>query len=186
MTAADRPAPRAALAAIGALSLLACAFLLWLLYGREASGGSSEALSFLPALNAGFNAASSACLVAGFVAIRRRRIDAHRTAMLSAFAFSTLFLVGYVIHHALHGDTRYPGEGWLRGVYLSVLASHVVLSVVALPMVLTTFFLSLTGRFERHRRLARFTLPIWLYVSVTGVVVFLMLRAAGAGLPATS
>jgi putative membrane protein len=96
--------------------------------------------------------------------------------MLAALGFSVLFLVGYITHHALHGDTKFVGEGPIRGTYLVILASHVLLSVVALPMVLTTFFFSLSGQLERHRRLARFTLPIWLYVSVTGVVVFVMLK----------
>jgi putative membrane protein len=94
-----------------------------------------------------------------------------------AFVFSSLFLVSYITNHALHGETHFPGSGTARTVYLSILITHVCLSVVALPMVLTTFFLSLTGRFAQHRRIARFTFPIWLYVSVTGVVVYAMLAA---------
>ena len=101
---------------------------------------------------------------------------AHRTSMLVAFGFSTLFLVSYIANHAIHGDTVFPGQGPVRTFYLAVLASHVILSIVALPMVLTTFFFSLTGRFAQHRRIARVTFPIWLYVSVTGVVVFVFLR----------
>jgi len=91
---------------------------------------------------------------------------------------SSLFLASYITNHALHGDSRYPGHGTIRTVYLVILATHVLLSVVALPMVLTTFFFSLSGRFAQHRRIARFTFPIWMYVSVTGVVVYLMLSAA--------
>jgi putative membrane protein len=97
--------------------------------------------------------------------------------MLSAFGFSSLFLVSYIVNHALHGDTRFPGHGTIRTVYLSILASHIFLSVVALPLVLITFFFSLTGRFPTHKRIARFTFPIWLYVSVTGVIVFALLQA---------
>ena len=97
--------------------------------------------------------------------------------MATAFVFSTLFLFSYILHHALHGDTHFGGQGAVRGIYLALLASHVFLSLVALPMVLTTFFFSLSGRFAAHKRLARYTFPIWLYVSVTGVVVYLMLRA---------
>ena len=97
--------------------------------------------------------------------------------MIFAFISSSLFLMGYITNHALHGDTIFPGHGGVRTLYLTILASHVLLSIVALPMVLTTFFFSLSGRFVMHRRLARITFPIWLYVSVTGVAVFLFLKA---------
>jgi len=97
--------------------------------------------------------------------------------MFIAFIFSTLFLVTYITNHALHGDMHFQGQGIIRAVYFPLLISHIGLSVVALPMILITFFLSLTGRFPAHRRLARFTFPIWLYVSVTGVVVYMMLAA---------
>src|ERR1700731_1328853 len=97
--------------------------------------------------------------------------------MKLAFAFSLVFLISYIVNHALHGDTIFPGNGAVRALSLSILSSHVILSIVALPMVLTTFFFSLTGRFAMHRRIARVTFPIWLYVSVTGVVVFVFLKA---------
>jgi putative membrane protein len=95
--------------------------------------------------------------------------------MITAFVFSSLFLVSYIVHHALHGDLHFGGSGLIRTCYLLVLGSHVLLSVVALPFVLITFFFSLTGRFQQHKRLARITFPIWLYVSVTGVIVYAML-----------
>lgn len=98
--------------------------------------------------------------------------------MVAAFVSSALFFIGYLAYHFVHGDTRYPGEGALRIVYLLVLASHVLLSIALVPMVLITLFYAAKDRVAAHRRLARFTLPVWLYVSVTGVVVFLMLRAA--------
>jgi uncharacterized membrane protein YozB (DUF420 family) len=116
-------------------------------------------------------------LVAGFVFIRTKRIKAHRTAMFVAFVFSTLFLVSYITNHALHGDMRFHGQGLIRPVYFDLLISHIGLSVLALPLILITFFLSLSGRFPAHRRLARWTFPIWLYVSVTGVAVYAMLAA---------
>lgn len=166
---------RAPLVGIYLVSAVACGFLFWLLYLREGHRDVAESLRFLPGLNASFNAASAACLVLGYRAIRQRQVETHRRFMMAAFGLSALFLVGYITHHALHGDTKFVGEGPIRAVYLAVLASHVVLSVVALPMVLTTFFFSLSGQFERHRRWARLTLPIWLYVSVTGVLVFAML-----------
>src|SRR5690349_7659317 len=96
--------------------------------------------------------------------------------MLLAFAFSSDFLISYIVNHALHGDTIFPGHGPVRTLYLSILASHIIRSIIALPMVLTTFFISLTGRFLLHRRIARLTFPIWLYVSITGVVVFVFLK----------
>jgi putative membrane protein len=97
--------------------------------------------------------------------------------MMTAFAFSALFLVSYVANHALHGDTIFPGHGTVRTVYLAILISHIFLSVVVLPLILITFFFSLSGRFAQHKRIARYTFPIWLYVSVTGVVVYAMLAA---------
>ncbi len=98
--------------------------------------------------------------------------------MITAFIFSALFLVSYIFHHALHGDVRYPAHAPYRSIYLPLLASHIVLAVVALPLVLVTFFFSITGHFPKHRKLARWTFPLWLYVSVTGVVTYGMLRLA--------
>ena len=157
------------------VSAIAVAFLLWLLYVHQAPPEFASRLQFLPALNAVLNGSAAISLVAGFSFIRARNIPAHRTAMLVAFAFSTVFLLSYITHHALHGDSHYPGHSAVRTAYLAILASHVLLSVVALPFVLVTFFLSLTGRFSQHRRIARVTFPVWLYVSVTGVLVYLML-----------
>ena len=99
--------------------------------------------------------------------------------MIAAFVFSTLFLVSYILHHALHGDVRYPLHAALRMVYLPLLASHIILAIVALPLILVTFFFSLTGRIPQHRKIARWTLPLWLYVSVTGVITWAMLRWRG-------
>jgi putative membrane protein len=98
--------------------------------------------------------------------------------MITAFIFSTLFLVSYILHHYLHGDVRYPLHAALRSVYLPLLASHIILAVIALPLVLVTFFFSLSGRIPQHRKVARWTFPLWLYVSVTGVITFVMLRLA--------
>jgi putative membrane protein len=167
-----------AIAAILAISAAATLFLFWLIYVHPASDTTSARFAFLPALNAVFNGLSATALLIGFTFIRARRIPAHRASMLTAFAFSTLFLVGYIAHHALHGDVRYPAHAALRSVYLPLLASHIVLAVIALPMVLVTFFFSLTGRFPQHRKIARWTFPLWLYVSVTGVITYVMLRLA--------
>src|ERR1700720_4212725 len=132
---------------------------------------------FLPALNALLNGLCAFALCVGLYFIKHGNWKAHRASMLSAFAFSSAFLVSYITNHALHGDTIFPGHGPVRTFYLCILASHIILSIVALPMVLTTMFFSLTGRFPMHRRIARVTFPIWLYVSITGVVVFVFLKA---------
>jgi len=153
-----------------------CVVLLWLLYGRSIETG-HDRLEWLPAFNALCNALSATCLMAGFGAIRERRISTHKRWMLAAVGVSVLFLVGYVTHHAIHGDTKFGGTGAVRPLYFVLLASHVGLSVVALPMVLSTLWFAATRRFASHKRIARFTFPIWLYVSVTGVAVFLFLRA---------
>jgi putative membrane protein len=169
---------RSAIAAIFAVSVAATAFLFWLIYVHPATDSASVRFAFLPALNASLNGLSATALLIGYTFIRARRIQAHRAAMMTAFAFSTLFLVGYILHHALHGDVRYPVHAALRSVYLPLLASHIILAVVALPLILVTFFFSLTGRIPQHRRVARWTFPLWLYVSITGVITWAMLRMA--------
>ena len=169
---------RNAVVAICAVSAAATTFLLWLVYVHAAPAEFAHRLTFLPALNAVLNGLSATALAVGFVFILRRRISAHRNAMLTAFVFSSLFLVSYITNHALHGDTIYPHYAAHRAFYLVMLASHVFLSIVALPLVLVTFFLSLSGRFAIHKKVARWTFPIWFYVSVTGVLVYLMLHAA--------
>jgi putative membrane protein len=170
--------PRPVVGAIIVVSGLAVSFLLWLLYVHHAPADFAGRWMFLPALNAVLNGLCAITLCVGLYFIKHHKIEAHRRSMLLAFAFSSVFLVSYIVNHALHGDTIFPGHGPVRTLYLSILASHVSLSIVALPMVLTTFFFSLTGRFAMHRRIARVTFPIWLFVSLTGVVVFVFLKAA--------
>ncbi len=179
MTAPTSTATRPAILAILGISLVATLFLFWLIYVHPAADPSSLRLTFLPALNALLNGLSAMALMIGFVLIRARKIQAHRAAMLTAFAFSALFLVSYIVNHALHGESHYP-QSPLRTFYLILLVSHILLSVVALPMILITFFFSLSGRIPNHRRIARWTFPVWLYVSVTGVIVYAMLAAARA------
>ena len=169
--------PGRIVAGIIGVSAVASLFLAWLVYYHQPTDVAGTQLAFLPALNAVLNTCCTVALLFGLAFIRRRRITAHRNAMFTAFLFSTLFLVSYITNHALHGDARFHGYGAVRPVYFSLLISHILLSVVALPLILITFFLSLAGRFPLHRRVARFTYPIWLYVSVTGVVVYAMLAA---------
>ena len=164
-------------AAILFVSAAATVFLFWLIYVHPAASTSAQ-YAFLPALNAALNGLAATALLIGYTFIRAHRIRAHRATMIAAFLFSTLFLVSYIAHHALHGDVRYPAHAALRSVYLPLLASHIILAVVALPMVLVTFFFSLSERIPQHRKIARWTFPLWLYVSVTGVITYIMLRLA--------
>ncbi len=168
----------AAIAAILAISAAATLFLFWLIYIHPAADAASARFAFLPALNALLNGLSATALLIGYIFIRARRITAHRASMMTAFGFSTLFLVSYILHHALHGDVRYPLHAAWRSIYLPLLASHIILAVAALPLVLVTFFFSLSGRIPQHRKVARWTFPLWLYVSVTGVITYVMLRLA--------
>jgi putative membrane protein len=168
---------RVALGGICLASAAAVAFLLWLLYFHHPPPAFARQWIFLPQLNALLNGLSAVALCVGLYFIKRKKWRAHRVSMLLAFGFSSLFLVSYIVNHALHGDTLFPGVGTARMVYLSILASHVLCSIIALPMVLTTLYFALTRQFKAHRRLARITFPIWLYVSVTGVVVFVFLKA---------
>ena len=174
----EHPRPTAAIALILAISGIACAFLFWLIYANPGTDQFGD-VSYLPAVNAVLNSLAALSLTLGFLAIRKGNRKRHQTCMIAAFLFSSLFLVSYVIYHAAHGDTKFQGEGWIRPVYFFILISHIVLSVGALPMILTTFFFSLSGRLQSHKKLARFTFPIWLYVSVSGVLVFLFLRTFG-------
>ncbi len=167
-----------AVAAIVAVSGVAFGFLVWLIYLKQPAGVRSQLVANLPAVNAGLNSLSTVFLLGGIVAVVRRRFAAHMRFMFAAFVSSTLFLVCYVVYHNAHGDTHFRGVGPVRPVYFTVLTSHIVLSAVALPLILVSFFLSLSGRYAWHRRVSRVTFPIWLYVSVTGVVVFAMLRWA--------
>lgn len=159
-----------------ALCAAAFAFLFYLIYFQVPAAGAGEGLSFLPAVNASLNGLSALFLLLGFRAIRRGRIPLHRGLMVSAFITSSLFLACYILHHAVHGDSRFLGQGWIRPVYFFILISHILGSMLALPLVLTSFFLAFRKRFALHRRVSRFTFPLWLYVSVTGVLVFLFLR----------
>ena len=175
----DRGTERRAFTVIGILSAAVLAYLFWLLYGRSGSSEPPSWTSSLPALNAALNGTSAVLLVSGFLAIRRGRRELHMKLMLAALLVASVFLASYVVYHHYHGDTRFEGQGPVRPIYFFVLVTHVLGSMVALPMVLATLFFAATRRFERHRRLARFTFPLWLYVSVTGVLVFFVLSRYG-------
>jgi uncharacterized membrane protein YozB (DUF420 family) len=129
----------------------------------------------LPTLNAALNALATLCLVTGWACIRRQRVAAHRAAMLSALACSALFLISYLVYHAQVGSRPFTGTGPIRAVYFFVLLTHVVLAAAIVPLVIVTAARALRGRFAAHRAIARWTLPLWLYVSITGVAVYAML-----------
>ena len=132
----------------------------------------------MPALNATFNALAASLQVAGLLAIKSGKRGLHKGLMLGALGSSALFLVGYLVYHYVHGDTPYPKDAPYRGVYLIILLTHVVGSIAVVPMILLTFARAFQERFDKHRRIAKVTLPLWLYVSVTGILVFVMLRSA--------
>lgn len=168
---------RTAASSVLIISALIFVFLLWLLYLREpvSTEETTMDLTFMPAVNAFLNAMSTFFIAAGVWAIKQGNRALHIRMMLSALGFSALFLIGYLTYHALHGDTLFQGEGFIRSLYFFILISHVVLSAVVLPLILMTLFFAGTERFPSHRKIARWTYPTWLYVSVTGVLVYLIL-----------
>jgi putative membrane protein len=166
---------RLALSVIALVSAGVVAAVAVLLLGRPPAPGGTIDVSALPALNAALNATSAVLLAVGYLFIRRRRVAAHLACMLSAFGVSTLFLVSYVVYHYNAGSRPFGGQGWIRPVYFVLLISHIILAAAIVPLALTTIYRALTGQLPRHMRIARWTLPIWLYVSVSGVAIFLML-----------
>lgn len=175
------PLPRlgdsALFSAIAVVSLVAVAIIAYVLFGTRPAP-SDGSLTFMPAVNATLNALAATLQVAGLLAIQARRRELHRGLMLGALGASALFLVGYLVYHYVHGDTPYPKDAPYRGLYLGVLLTHVVGSILVVPMILLTFARALQERFDKHRKVAKLTLPLWLYVSVTGILVFVMLRGA--------
>lgn len=167
---------RLVLQTIGLVSVAVVLVVGYLVVGRRPeSDGTPGVAASLPLVNACLNATSAALLTAGYVFIRRRRVRAHQACMVSALLVSTLFLVSYVTYHSLAGSRPFTGQGWIRAVYFPLLISHIMLAAVIVPLALVTVYRALQGRFARHVRIARWTLPIWLYVSVTGVLVYWML-----------
>ena len=128
-----------------------------------------------PALNAALNGTAAVLLLSGYTFIRRRQVTAHRVCMVAAFLTSTAFLISYLIYHARVGSVPFQGQGWIRPVYFFILFTHIVLAAAIVPLALVTLSRALREQFDRHKRIARWTLPIWLYVSLTGVVVYWML-----------
>lgn len=167
-----------ALLSIGALSFLAY---ILLIHRGNASG--SVDLRFLPAVDATLNATAATFLCIGYVAIRNGARRLHKYCMVSAFAASSLFLICYLTYHFVHGDTKFQGTGPVRAIYFLILATHILLSMSVVPLAVASLYFATRGAFAKHRRIARVTLPIWLYVSVTGVLIFFMLKGSIPAVP---
>lgn len=161
--------------AIGFLSLAVLLVVAALLLLPRPTFDNPPDVSWLPTLNAGLNGMVALLLPLGVALIRRRRVQAHRVVMVTAFALSALFLVSYVILHTVAGSTHFTATGWIRPVYFTILISHILLSVVVLPMAMTTLHRGWVGRRRSHRQVARWAFPIWLYTAVSGVLVYLLL-----------
>jgi len=162
---------------IFAVSTLILIFLFWLIYFKEAASDQGlEWVSTLPTLNASLNSICFLLLILGYRFIKKKNKPAHIASMLGATLCSALFLVSYIIYHHYQGDTKFLTQGWVRPVYFFVLISHILLSIPLVPMVLTTLYKAATKSWESHKKWARATFPIWLYVSLTGVLVYIFVQ----------
>jgi putative membrane protein len=170
---------RKALGLILAVSAAALLFLVWLIYFKAPAATEVAWASNLSAVNAALNSLSTVFLLLGFREIRARNFAKHMRFMISAFITSALFLVSYIVYHHFVGDTPFTGQGFIRPVYFFILISHIVLSIFVVPLVLSSFLFAFSGKFSTHRKVSKWTFPIWLYVSVTGVMVFFMLKFFG-------
>jgi len=175
----EQVSAKTAFQVIVGVSLAALLFLVWLIYWKEGAANSYSWVPYLPALNAAFNSLSTIFLLLGLNEIRKRNFSRHMKFMTSAFIASAMFLTSYVIYHHFQGDTKFLTEGIIQYVYFFILITHIALSAFVVPLVLTSFYLALTGKFQKHRKVSRWTFPIWLYVSITGVVIFFMLKFVG-------
>ena len=163
---------------IGILSLTILAFLTWLIYFKPGADLSGELswVNSLPALNAFLNSLTSIFLVVGLTFIKKNKINWHKRAMFAATGTSALFLVSYITYHHFHGDTKFLSTGLIRPIYFGILISHILLSAIQVPLILSTLYLALTKNFAKHKKFARVTFPIWLYVSITGILIFILLK----------
>ncbi len=157
-------------------SLIALSFLVWLIYFAPVIQTQASFTKYLPLTNAICNTLCTICLILGFINIKKDNKELHKKFMISALIFSSLFLVGYLVYHAYQGDTKYTALGHIRYLYFFILISHILLSVVTFPMILTTFYHAFKQNWLKHKKWAKITFPLWLYVSVTGVLVYLFLH----------
>ena len=174
---AERSSDRTFFVFNAVLSAAALAFLAYVLMIRG-GGAQSVSLRFLPAVNAALNATAGVLLCAGWVAIKRGARRVHQYLMVSAFAASSLFLLCYLAYHWVHGDTKFTGQGAIRPVYFAILISHIVLSAAIVPMSLSSFYFAWRKKLASHRKVGKVLMPIWIYVSITGVAIYFFLRDA--------
>ena len=173
----DKVTDKSAVRFILGLSAVIVAFLVWFIYGRQTSGHADHAfIKSLPLVNASLNALSATLVIMGLRCIAQRKVKAHSTCMILATTSSALFLICYLLYHFYHGDTKFPGQGLIRPVYFFILISHIITSIVVVPLIFTTLFFAASKRFEKHKVVARWTYPVWLYVSITGILVYLLLK----------
>jgi putative membrane protein len=169
---------RPAVTRILALSGAAFLFLVWLIYFKtQPEETNPDALGFLPAVNAGLNAIATVCIIGGVIAIKSGKRKLHMGFMITAITMSVIFLVSYIVYHNIHGDTKFLAEGAVRYLYFGVLISHIACTVFALPLIMSSVFFAVTKRYELHKKVVKFTVPLWLYVSITGVVIYFLLKA---------
>ncbi len=161
---------------IGLVSTIVLAFLFWLIYFKQAAESAHVFTSYLPALNALLNSITTVLLILGYAFIKRGLRERHIITMLMATGTSGLFLISYIIYHHFHGDTQFLTQGWIRPVYFFILISHIILSMVMVPMVFATLYHAFRKNFSKHLKIARITFPIWIYVSITGVMIFFFLQ----------
>ena len=161
---------------ITVIASLITAFLIWWIYFKTTGVTTSGWVHVLPAVNASLNSITCLLLVGGYVAIKKSRKGLHISLMLAAVVTSAFFLISYLTYHHYAGDTKFPAYGLIRPVYFSILISHIILSIVQLPCILATLYFAFTNQFDSHKKIAKITFPIWLYVSVTGVIIFFILN----------
>ncbi|MDA2923973.1 DUF420 domain-containing protein [Acidobacteria bacterium AH-259-G07] len=160
---------------IGLVSVLVLVGVAFILLVRQPQVEGSDNISGLPAVNAFLNGTSAVLLTVGYLLIRRKKVTGHKLCMVTAFGVSCLFLVSYLIHHYRVGSTPFSGQGWVRPVYFTLLISHIILAALIVPLALTALYRALNAQFDKHVKITRWALPIWLYVSVSGVIVYVML-----------
>jgi len=173
----DLESEKKSIITILSLSSVIFAFLVWWIYAKETAHAQNQSMvEYLPYLNSFLNALTSIFLILGFRAIKRGNKQLHKKIMLGAGFLSAVFLVSYLLYHHFHGDTKFMGTGMIRASYFIILISHIILSMAQVPLILFTFYLAFKKKWSLHKRVAKITFPIWLYVSVTGVIIFMYLK----------
>ncbi len=168
--------PTRAIRITGIITVALLGFLFWVIYGKTPAPAAANWIGHLPTVNASLNGLAASLLLMGFAAIKAGRKGLHMAMMIAATLASVTFLAGYILHHYYYGDTPFTASGLIRPLYFFILISHILLSMALVPLVLLTLYFALSGRFVSHKGIARWTFPVWMYVSVTGILVYLILN----------